>query len=189
MSLLEQLKNSRSKLKPSETVVTYQNGEKFVETKSLIRKIDEKSPGYVVDTKPDSIPAQIIENLFLGSQDCCDNGVLDLYDITNVLSVGVEAPIKYPNITYKFVEILDLPDTNLNQYLENCISFIQTILDKGEKVLVHCNAGVSRSASVVIAYLILKRNFSFEKAYETVKMSRSCIRPNDGFMSQLKLLS
>ncbi len=53
-------------------------------------------------------------------------------------------------------------------------------------VFVHCNAGVSRAATVVIAYHMKTQDVDFHTAYQHVKGVRPCIRPNDGFMRQLK---
>jgi protein phosphatase slingshot len=57
---------------------------------------------------------------------------------------------------------------------------------EGSKVLVHCKMGVSRSASVVIAYAMKAYNWHFKEAFEYVKQKRSCIKPNASFISQLE---
>lgn len=53
-------------------------------------------------------------------------------------------------------------------------------------MLVHCKMGVSRSASVVIAYAMKAYNWDFKEAFEYVKQKRSCIKPNSSFISQLE---
>lgn len=53
-------------------------------------------------------------------------------------------------------------------------------------VYVHCNAGVSRSASFVIAYLMRELAMTFEEAFTFVKQKRPQIMPNHGFVTQLK---
>lgn len=188
MSFLSELQQKKSKLKPTQTIVTHQDGQKFLESNSHLAKLNDVGPGYVVDTNPDGVPAKISEHLYLGSQDCCDLDVLDKYHIKHVLSLGIEAPVKSLNVTYKFIKMLDLNQTDLHKYLPDCVNFIDNSLSCKENVLVHCNAGVSRSASVVISYLILRQKLSFESAYEIVKKARPCIRPNDGFMVQLRRL-
>lgn len=63
------------------------------------------------------------------------------------------------------------------------------MIEEGRKVggvLVHCYAGVSRSSTFVIAYIMQKWNKSYEAAKEEVKLARSCIYPNDGFVHHLK---
>lgn len=58
--------------------------------------------------------------------------------------------------------------------------------NKKLKVLVHCAGGVSRSASICIAYLMQKKNMSYQNAYLAVKKKRKCIKPNQNFVKQLK---
>lgn len=69
-----------------------------------------------------------------------------------------------------------------------CLELIcfSTFREKGSKVLVHCKMGISRSASVVIAYAMKAFNMSLEEALSLVKKKRSCIKPNKAFCGQLK---
>ncbi|XP_050305139.1 dual specificity protein phosphatase 19 [Anthonomus grandis grandis] len=187
MSFLSELREKKKHLKPTETVVTQEDGKIFVVSNSIVKKLDKVSTGFIIDLKPDDVPAKIVDYLYLGSQDCCDPSVLEGHQIKHVLSLGVE-PAKTPDINYKFVKILDLDNANLLDILPKCLDFIESSLNRRENLLVHCNAGVSRSASVVIAYLVIKRKLMFDEAYEIVKLARPCIRPNDGFMLQLRRL-
>lgn len=52
--------------------------------------------------------------------------------------------------------------------------------------MVHCLAGVSRSVSLVLAYLIKHRGMGYCDAYDLIKGRRKIIHPNDGFIQQLK---
>ncbi|KAG7439997.1 uncharacterized protein BT62DRAFT_1051642 [Guyanagaster necrorhizus] len=67
------------------------------------------------------------------------------------------------------------------------ITFIQAELDKGRSVLVHCQAGMSRSVTLVAAYLMYTRHLSPEAALELIRKSRPNIDPNPGFLVQLEL--
>ena len=62
---------------------------------------------------------------------------------------------------------------------------IETARKNNCKVLVHCQAGISRSPTVVIAYLMNKYNMSMNEAYDRVRNKRPIIAPNIIFMSQL----
>lgn len=65
-------------------------------------------------------------------------------------------------------------------------SFLVLLLRQEGVVLVHCNAGVSRSSSVVIGYLMQREELSFEDAYSQVKLARPSSHPNRGFHQQLQ---
>ncbi|KAK0212756.1 hypothetical protein DFS33DRAFT_1377223 [Desarmillaria ectypa] len=67
------------------------------------------------------------------------------------------------------------------------ITFIQAELDKGRSVLVHCQAGMSRSVTLVAAYLMYTRHLTPEAALELIRKSRPNIDPNPGFLVQLDL--
>lgn len=53
------------------------------------------------------------------------------------------------------------------------------------KVLIHCEAGISRSPTITVAYLIYKKNMEALEAYNFVKKLRPIVSPNFGFMGQL----
>ena len=72
--------------------------------------------------------------------------------------------------------------------LSLCGDFLEDCRRSQRKVLVHCNAGISRSASVVIGYLISHHDLSYEEAFQLVQASKPSIRPNEGFVKQLKQL-
>lgn len=189
MSLLELIKKKQSTLNTTSTHVTQPDGRRFVEDKGHIVEVTKASYGFVVDTKPDNIPANVIDNLYVGSQDCCEWEVLQQHNITCVLSIGIQPPCKFPDICYKFVQCLDLPEVNIIDILKTeCVPFINHCIKCNSNVLVHCNAGVSRSSAIVIGYLIFVKKYNYSEAYDIVKSVRSCIKPNSGFEKQLRML-
>lgn len=192
MSFLRDLQKQKRSLRNTETVVTYADGTKYIEKylgPNDTKVVPQNSAiGFVVDTAPDDVPALVMPYLYVGSQDCCIPDVLINYNIRTVLSVGIEAPVVHSNVSYSHVQCLDLPDTRLIPILNECNQIIEKSIAAKENILVHCNAGVSRSASVVIGYLILQERKSFEDAHDMLKAVRPCIRPNIGFIKQLKSL-
>jgi dual specificity phosphatase 12 len=66
-------------------------------------------------------------------------------------------------------------------YWPEAIAFIKEGINKGGGVFVHCYAGVSRSASTVIAYLMAEHNMTFYEAMSFVRKRRHIINPNIGF--------
>ena len=71
------------------------------------------------------------------------------------------------------------------RYFDECFNFIETGLAEGA-VLVHCNAGASRSVSIVIAFLVKTEGATVECLLQEMKANRPCVQPNAGFMIQLK---
>jgi len=84
------------------------------------------------------------------------------------------------------VAINDAPSESILDHLEDALTFLDDCLAKpAGAVLVHCAAGVSRSVSVVVAYLITRRKMKLEDALDKVKALRPIAFPNRGFMQQL----
>ncbi|UYV80474.1 DUSP3 [Cordylochernes scorpioides] len=86
-------------------------------------------------------------------------------------------------IAYRGFDLMDLPHVRICQHFEAGANFIDLALQRG-KVLVHCLMGMSRSATMVLAYLILKKGMTTEEALRTI-LRRRAVRPNDGFLLQL----
>ena len=55
-----------------------------------------------------------------------------------------------------------------------------------KNILVQCHGGVSRSATIICAYLIKKKDWSAEQALSYLKIRRPRVKPNEGFFEQLK---
>ncbi|KAG8898897.1 hypothetical protein FRB99_007078 [Tulasnella sp. 403] len=131
---------------------------------------------------------EIIPNLYLGSLSSVYRpNALESRGIKNVLSalkgdLGLD-----PRLIRYQIALDDFESSNLLIHLPPCIVFIDKVLEQGEKVLVHCQAGISRSPSIVAAYLIYKENIDLKTALEKIKAARSRIWPNDSFAKQLEL--
>lgn len=184
MDLRDLIAKKRSSLKSCKTVITDPLGNKYEVERGQVKEL-EKSLPFVIDEKPDLQVANIIPGLYLSSQDpvVC-NDILKEYGIRHILSIGVNIFEKYDDIQYHTCDLLDLPESNILPSVNKCVDIIHA--NRKENILVHCNAGVSRSPSIVIAYLIIIMKLSYDEAYNTVKSARSCIRPNDGFVKQLR---
>lgn len=87
-------------------------------------------------------------------------------------------------IQYLGLAVTDMMSFNISQYFNKCADFIDAALESGGKVLVNCKQGASRSAAVVLAFLMMKRKMRIQEAVRMVREKRE-ICPNDGFLQQL----
>ena len=113
------------------------------------------------------------------------------HNITRVLKVNESTRGLYPlhkfGILLKEVYIEDTPDYNLNWETEvgPCLSFIKEGMDLNLGTLVVCTAGMSRSATICIAYLMKHKALSFKEAFDVTKNARPYVNPNPGFLKYL----
>jgi hypothetical protein len=133
-------------------------------------------------------PIEIVEGLYLGNAQTAQNShYLKKLGVTHVLTVASGLPPVFPKkFKYKIVDVQDTDDDNLEAHFDECIQFIQSALDAREGVLVHCRAGVSRSASIVIAYVMKAKKMGVQEAMDFVKEKRNQICPNQSFIKQLE---
>lgn len=193
MNLAEKIKARKSCLNSCETTVTTVSGhsykEKILADGTVITSQPQAgtSPGYVVDIKPDFQVALVLPGLCMGSQDVTQNNdILKKYSVTHILSLGIKPIILDETLPHMYIPILDLPETNIMSSTDQCFTFIDNAIQTGGCVFIHCNAGISRSAAVVIAYLMRKKCMSYQEAFLHLKTRRSVINPNPGFVQQLK---
>merc|ERR1712088_716588 len=156
------------------------------------------APGLPQPPSPTDIPAtKDIENhpatkvadfLFLGNiNDAANSETLTALGIDHVLNVTAVTPsYKMSNkITYKQLLAADNGSQNIKQYFDEAFLFIDAAKKSGGSVLIHCQAGVSRSPTIAIAYLIKYFSMKMLDAYQYIKFRRSIISPNLNFMGQL----
>ncbi|XP_027034030.2 dual specificity protein phosphatase 19b [Tachysurus fulvidraco] len=195
-SFSHELQNfSRARLKKQSTRITMATGKILVETRSddndgYITEVADESAayGFVQDMSLDLQVGVITPFLLLSSQDAAsDMETLKKFKVSHVLNVACGVSNSFPEqFIYETVPITDLPETQLTSYLPQCFEFIDNARKQDGIVLLHCNAGVSRSASVAIAYLMAKNKLPFQDAFHRVKSARPSIQPNAGFLIQLK---
>lgn len=96
----------------------------------------------------------------------------------------------YEGLSIKFLGIpaQDFPTYKLSQHFTVAADYIDNVLKNKGKVFVHCQMGVSRSATLVVAFLMLKQRMNVIDAVSTIKAKRD-IFPNDGFLKQLCILN
>lgn len=109
------------------------------------------------------------------------------FRVRHILNVTREIDNFFPGMfDYLNIRVYDDEKTDLLKHWDNTYKYINKARNEGSKVLVHCKMGISRSASVVIAYAMKAFNWNFDKALKHVKTKRSCIKPNTNFLNQLE---
>ncbi|XP_051512605.1 dual specificity protein phosphatase 22-A isoform X2 [Myxocyprinus asiaticus] len=90
------------------------------------------------------------------------------------------------DMTYLCINAADASSQNLSQHFKESIRFIHECRLNGGACLVHCLAGVSRSTTMVVAYLMTVTSYGWEECLTAVKAVRSFVGPNYGFQQQLQ---
>ncbi|KAI9930865.1 hypothetical protein ASPWEDRAFT_247536 [Aspergillus wentii DTO 134E9] len=111
-------------------------------------------------------------------------------NITHVVSVLrlQQVDETFASFHHHRIDVDDVDDENLLEHFPAAVKFIQSGLDAGGGVLVHCAMGKSRSAAICIAYLLHHQpSLTPQSALELIRECRPLCEPNDGFMDQLSL--
>jgi protein-tyrosine phosphatase len=167
---------------------------------------DENRPEFKIDY------TEVLPNLYLGNDPCNIQHPIDFFrtiKVQNILNTAKECEDQWgrpDDIRYKKCNLQDHTEENIEQVLHEAIQFIgkhfyfmyhcisgcssllwsDDCLKRNECIYVHCRAGQSRSVTVVLAYLVDKKNMKVSQAYEFVKQKRPNISPNIGFMTVLQ---
>merc|ERR1711964_220797 len=139
------------------------------------------------------------QNLVTQDQDCDP--------FTHVLSVLTRSKDLYPSqhegfatkesewhpseiledVTVRLIRLEDSKATNISKHFDEAIDFIDEAIESDGKILVHCRQGVSRSVTMIIAYLVKKHGYTIETALELIRSVRGSVAyPNNGFRQQLE---
>ncbi|KAF4650526.1 hypothetical protein FOL47_001081 [Perkinsus chesapeaki] len=139
---------------------------------------------------------EIIPNLYLGPFGCARNlSNLQQAGITHVVVVRSAEESRFlrdkfsdQGITYFIVEARDSPFENMIRHFKPVSEFIHSALsiNSSNKVLVHGNAGLSRSSTLVAAYLMARYRITTDEALAYILTRRHCCAPHEGFKNQLR---
>lgn len=132
--------------------------------------------------------SQITRKIYLGNKyNAKSKEWLSEHNITHIVNCSSTIKNYHPDLfIYHNMNMDDHDNQSLFPYVDNAYEFIHNAIINGGIVFIHCFAGISRSSSTLIYYLMKKYNISYDRAYYFVKSRRSIIRPNEGFVKQLK---
>jgi protein-tyrosine phosphatase len=135
-------------------------------------------------------PAKIHDdcNVYLGSEaDAMDLNFINSEKITTILSIqSWEIQKKIKGINYEFVQANDNSEQDLYSKFKFICDFLKESSERNERVLVHCQAGISRSATACLAYLMKEKNMSLDSSFCELRKRRDIVSPNFAFLGQLK---
>ncbi|XP_057436361.1 protein-tyrosine-phosphatase MKP1 [Lotus japonicus] len=170
------------------------NGERLKLDLSSIQQSnpDHKNNGGLV--KRDKIAffdkecSKVADHVYLGGDAVArDREILKKNGITHVLNcVGFVCPEYFKaDFVYRTLWLQDSPSEDITSILYDVFDYFEDVRELNGRVFVHCCQGVSRSTSLVIAYLMWREGQSFEDAFQFVKAARGIADPNMGFACQL----
>jgi len=136
---------------------------------------------------------EIIPRLYVADMyTATDAPTLERLRITHVVSVVTVSELgdtyPYPpNVNHLNLPIDDEISSNMARYFDHAIKWIKKAMDEDESVnvVVHCMCGISRSPSIIIAYLMATQGMSLSDSLSHIKAKRKISCPNSGFMDQL----
>ncbi|GIZ01347.1 dual specificity protein phosphatase 7 [Caerostris extrusa] len=173
----------------TETSLLGMMGLRISSVNSDIRPPDSGLGDCSVESPP--YPVEILPNLYLGNaSDSCDWNSLEKYGIHYVLNVTPNLPNTFEEagmgMKYMQIPIQDHWSQNLSSFFPQAINFIDEARKSKLGVLVHCLAGISRSVTITLAYLMHELNIPLNEAYDFVQRRKANISPNLNFLGQLK---
>lgn len=130
---------------------------------------------------------KVLPGLYLGNFiDAKDPDQLGRNKITHIISIHESPQPLLQDITYLRISVSDTPEVPIKKHFKECVHFIHSCRLNGGNCLVHCFAGISRSTTIVIAYVMTVTGLGWQEVLEAIKASRPIANPNPGFRQQLE---
>uniref|UniRef100_A0A665TVD6 Dual specificity protein phosphatase n=1 Tax=Echeneis naucrates TaxID=173247 RepID=A0A665TVD6_ECHNA len=159
--------------------------------------VSELQEFLLADRKPTGHVNQVWPNLYIGNEYVQPHNVDTdvVLGITHIVNAAQgrqrvnTGPRFYRDMTldYYGVEADDAIDFILSPFFYPTARYIRAALAMGGRVFVHCLMGVSRSATLVLAFLMIAEGLTLKEAVAAVRSHRD-ICPNSGFLQQLRSL-
>jgi len=143
---------------------------------------------YFQNIKNDFEADEIIPGVFLGSiNSSYDLDVLKSKGITHIISVILGYVPAYPDdFKYLIINVLDNENNSISDVFQSCNNFINhALFEENGKVLIHCMAGRSRSATILSAYIIDTYGMNVDNVLNLLRSKRKIVEPNSSFIKQL----
>ena len=130
-------------------------------------------------------PRSIINNVYLSGKDGASYDNIQKYEIDVVIRIGFFDEM-IDNCVYHSYPLEDTNDEKIDSIFEETSSIIQQCYLQNKRVLVHCHAGVSRSSTIILYYMMKYLDFTLKDAFDHCFSKRPIVRPNEGFAKTLQ---
>ncbi|KAI9910815.1 hypothetical protein PsorP6_010485 [Peronosclerospora sorghi] len=161
-------------------------------TSEGFRKLRDALMTHKFKSGDDRVPVaiELVPGLYIGSYGAATNlDALTRARVTHIVCVSPSLPLAFPHtFTYLQLAVVDQSGVQISDVFDQACDFIHTALAAGGHVLVHCFLGRSRSATIVLAYLISRHNVPLDRALAHLRRVRPQVAPNRGFWTQLQAL-
>ena len=128
-------------------------------------------------------PVEIVAGLYLGNHSSASEKILEKFSIVAVVNVGAGKEVA--SVVTKKIRLKDRAEDvkKLREELNGAVAFIESHLQQGHRVLVHCMGCVHRSPTIVCAYLM--QSFTYEEALVILLLKRPACRIRPEFKEAL----
>ena len=143
---------------------------------------------YLFTAHYSSHPSQILPGIYLGNYINANNlEEIRRLRINYILNCASDIKINNlpTDVKYCHLDMIDSPQLNIFQYFGKAFAFIESARKNNCNILIHCKLGISRSTSILIAYMIKHYGYSVKKSLDFIKSKRKQVNPNNGFINQL----
>lgn len=132
-----------------------------------------------------SQPTHIIDNIYIGNAfNAANYKLLKENNIKIIVNATPSIRNYFPDdFEYYNCSVVDLNDASIKQFYDY---FYDITKNTNDNIFVHCFAGKSRSAVLVLYYIMRQYDFTLEHALELLKVKRPCININVTFIDELK---
>jgi protein-tyrosine phosphatase len=135
---------------------------------------------------------EVIPNLHIGTKfaavDIDQLKEKKIVAIINCIADSIYKHVYIKEDDYLILNLKDNEEDDLLKELTLAYNFLDKYLTEDKVVLVHCVSGISRSASIIIYYLMKKHKLRYKEAMKLLRSKRSCIMPNVYYHGILKAL-
>jgi len=133
------------------------------------------------------------KKIYLGAYSLYNTDFITKYNIKYAIDLSNENNNIIKNVDYymKYHNIYDSPLQNILDIIPICVAFIDEAINNNSNILVNCFAGISRSSSIVLAYLMYydvvykNKQANLLRSLNYIKQYRNIVNPNYGFINQL----